>query len=223
MANRPSKNQKRTQWNRKCREKLAANIHSRLGITVEPSQVRLKTNDDDPYTWEKTEAISHLFTQNLSEFSIKSLQKLCECIDDNCVAATWKPSGKAPRTTLRGNMQGHFVKSDVSFTARIIELEKTEESLACELNEWKAQASLESEGRQKAEEEATRMEIALREAREDGRKLEEYIQKWKTEAKKSSDNAAKSREVIDAILALLKDFGSSIQEESFGLKPSPRT
>ncbi|KAK6387458.1 hypothetical protein LTS17_000726 [Exophiala oligosperma] len=156
MANRPSKNQKRTQWNRKCREKLAANIRSRLGITVEPSQ-------------------------------------------------------------------GHFVKSDVSFTARIIELEKTEESLVRELNEWKAQASLESEGRRKAEEEAARMEIALREAREDGRKLEGYIQKWKTEAKKSSDSAAKSREVIDAILALLKDFGSSIQEESFGLKPSPRT
>jgi chromosome segregation ATPase len=115
------------------------------------------------------------------------------------------------------------VKSDVSFTARIIELEKTEESLARELNELKAQASLESDGRQKAEEEAARMENALREAREDGRNLEGYIQKWKTEAKKSSDNAAKSREVIDAILALLKDFGSSIQEESFGLKPSPRT
>ncbi len=121
MANRPSKNQKRTQWNRKCREKLAANIRkthqhlvdasdnvsldSRLGITVKPSQVRLKTNDDDPYTWEKTEAISYLFTKNLSEFSIKSLQKLCECIDDNCVAATWKPSSKASRTALIGTTQ----------------------------------------------------------------------------------------------------------------------
>ena len=115
------------------------------------------------------------------------------------------------------------MKSDVSFTARITELEKTEESLARELNEWKAQASIESEGRQKAEEEAARMEIALREAREDGGKLEGYIQKWKAEAKISSDNAAKSREVIDAILALLKEFGSNIQEESFGLKPSPQT
>ena len=121
MANRMSKNQKRTQWNRKCREKLAANIRkilqrlvdssdnvsqdSRLGITVEPSQVRLKTNDDDPYTWEKTEAIGHLFTKNPSEFSVKSLQELCERIDDNCVAATWKPSSKASRTALMEDMQ----------------------------------------------------------------------------------------------------------------------
>lgn len=103
------------------------------------------------------------------------------------------------------------MQSDVSFTARISELEKTEEGLARELNEWKAQASLESEVRQKAEEEAARMKIAVKEAQEDSRKLEGYIQKWKTEAKKSSDNAAKSREVIDTILALLKDFGSSIQ------------
>ena len=135
-------------------------LDSRLGITVEPSQVRLKTNDDDPYTWEKTEAISHLFIKNLSEFSIKALQKLCECIDDNCVAATWKPSIKASQTGLIGNIQvdicvvdafypgyqadliyekqGHFVKLDVSFTAKINELKKAEESLARELNEQKA-------------------------------------------------------------------------------------
>ncbi len=103
------------------------------------------------------------------------------------------------------------MKSDVSFTARINELEKTEESLARELNEWKAQASLESEGRQKAEEEAARMKIAVKEAQEDSRKLEGYIQKWKTEAKESSDDAVKCREVIDTIFALLKGFGSSIQ------------
>ncbi|KIW54602.1 hypothetical protein PV05_06951 [Exophiala xenobiotica] len=140
MANRPSKNQKRTQWNRKCREKLAANIRK-----------------------------------------------------------------------IHQHLQGHFVKSDVSFTARINELEKTEESLARELNEWKAQASLESEVRQKAEEEAARMKITVKEAQEDSRKLEGYIQKWKTEAKESSDDAVKCREVIGTIFALLKDFGSSIQ------------
>lgn len=121
MAKHPSKNQKRTEWNRKCREKLAANIRkihqhlvdasddvfldSRLGITVEPSQIRLKTNDDDPYTWEKTEAIGYLFTKNLSEFSIKSPQKLCECIDDNCLAAIWKPSSKGSGTTVLENIQ----------------------------------------------------------------------------------------------------------------------
>ena len=103
--------------------------------------------------------------------------------------------------------------SDVSFTARINELEKAEESLARELNEWKAQASLESKVRQRAEEEAAQMKIAVKEAQEDSRKLEGSIQEWKTEAEKWSNNAAKSREVIDRIFTLVKDTNSSIQQE----------
>ena len=60
------------------------------------------------------------------------------------------------------------------------------------------------------------MEIALREAREDSRKLEGYIQKQKIEVNKFSNNVAKSREVIDAILILLKDFGAYTIERTQG-------
>ena len=59
--------------------------------------------------------------------------------------------------------------------------------------------------------EAARMKIAVKGAQENNRKLEGYIQEWKTEAKKFSNNAAKSREVVDTIFALLKNFNSSIQ------------
>jgi len=77
--------------------------------------------------------------------------------------------------------------------------------------------------RRKAEEEAAQMKIVVKEAQEDSRKLEGYIQEWKTEAKKSSQSATKSREIIDTIFALLKDFNSSIQQECLGLEPSSQT
>ena len=102
------------------------------------------------------------------------------------------------------------MKLDVSFTAKINELKKAEESLARELNEWKAQASLESEVRRKAEMEVARMEIVVKETQEENRRLEGHIQEWKSKVKICSNNAAKSREVIDTIFALLKDFNSNM-------------
>lgn len=65
MTSRRPSNVKRTEWNKKCRERLSAHIcrscynlksiiadtnqDKRLGIVVKESQVRLKTNADDPY------------------------------------------------------------------------------------------------------------------------------------------------------------------------------
>jgi hypothetical protein len=53
---------------------------SRLGILVEPSQVRLKPNLDDPYTWERMKEKEHLFLKNISDHSNKSLMELYEGI-----------------------------------------------------------------------------------------------------------------------------------------------
>ena len=66
-------------------------------------------------------------------------------------------------------------------------------SLARELDEWKARARLELEVSQKAEEEAARMKIAVKEAQEDTRKLEGYIQKRESEGKKSGGDAVECR------------------------------
>ncbi len=105
MASRRPNNVKRTEWNKKCREKLSAYIYKsrhllysavtdtskdrRLGIVIEASQVRLKTNADDPYIWEKLDEKEHLFSKNLSDLSIGQLKDLCDGVDKSLIAI-WK-------------------------------------------------------------------------------------------------------------------------------------
>jgi hypothetical protein len=48
----------------------------RLGILVEPSQVRLKPNPDDGYLWEKLDNKEHLFSKNISDHSTGALKEL---------------------------------------------------------------------------------------------------------------------------------------------------
>ena len=56
---------------------------------IEASQVRLKTNGDDPYTWEKMDEKEHLFSKNLSDLSIGQLKDLCDGVDKSFIAV-WK-------------------------------------------------------------------------------------------------------------------------------------
>jgi len=56
---------------------------------IEASQVRLKTNADDPYTWEKMEEKAQLFSKNLSDLSTGQLKDLCDDVGKSFVAI-WK-------------------------------------------------------------------------------------------------------------------------------------
>lgn len=62
------------------------NTDMKLGLAIEPSQVRLKTNADDPYTWDRMSEMEHLFTKNLSDLSTGLLQKVCDGIDKSIIA-----------------------------------------------------------------------------------------------------------------------------------------
>lgn len=43
-------------------------------MVIESSQVRLKTNADYPYTWEKLDEKEHLFSKTLSDLSSGQLK-----------------------------------------------------------------------------------------------------------------------------------------------------
>ena len=53
------------------------------------SQVRLKPNANDPYTWENMDEKEHLFLKNLSDLSIGQLKDLCGGVDRSFIAI-WK-------------------------------------------------------------------------------------------------------------------------------------
>ncbi|OCL02933.1 hypothetical protein AOQ84DRAFT_392612 [Glonium stellatum] len=73
---RPS-NIDRARWRAKCREKLSEHIKGRLGISIDPSEVRLITRVEDPYSWQFLPARTHLFERNLSKHSIDAYMVLC--------------------------------------------------------------------------------------------------------------------------------------------------
>jgi hypothetical protein len=50
---------------------------SRIGIAIEPSQVRLIPGADDPYSWKVLPEKKYLFTKNLSDHSISAYKELC--------------------------------------------------------------------------------------------------------------------------------------------------
>jgi hypothetical protein len=61
-------------------------LDSRLGILVEPSQVRLRTTLDKPYIWERLKEKEHLFEKNISNHSIVSLKKVSEGVGTSFAA-----------------------------------------------------------------------------------------------------------------------------------------
>ena len=50
---------------------------TKLGISIEPAEVRLITSANDPYTWQILAEKEHLFKKNLSKHSIGAYRELC--------------------------------------------------------------------------------------------------------------------------------------------------
>lgn len=86
-------NRERAEWRSKCRQKLSdhlrqtpghnwvnqadkLSIENTLGLTIEPSQVRLITHPDDSYTWKALPEIQHLFEKQLSKHSVGAYAEL---------------------------------------------------------------------------------------------------------------------------------------------------
>lgn len=82
---------------------------------IEASPVRLKTNADDPYTWEKMDEKEHLFSKNLSDCSIGQLKDLCDGVDTSFLAI-WKApfQPELPAQDGEGSVRAvYFYQSDV--------------------------------------------------------------------------------------------------------------
>ena len=49
----------------------------KLGLSIEPEDVRLITNADDPYAWHALPEKEHLFKKQISKHSISAYRELC--------------------------------------------------------------------------------------------------------------------------------------------------
>jgi predicted nucleic acid-binding Zn-ribbon protein len=98
---------------------------------------------------------------------------------------------------------------EVSFTAEVNELQKSNASLSSELSQWKYQADLELEIKIQAEKTVNRMNIAVQEVQRDNEKLEHYIQEWKLIAKRLQGKIVRYYEEICKIFAILEELKSA--------------
>ncbi|PVH67456.1 hypothetical protein DL98DRAFT_507700 [Cadophora sp. DSE1049] len=151
MAPIRSSNLERSKWRSKCREELSKHIQKKVGILIEPSQVRLVTGADDLYTWKVLPHKKHLFSKNISDHSIGAYKELCEGIDSAFEAVP-------VATTTQTRSAEH--PPQASFSAKIDELREENENLERELKQWKDQATAESKLRQESEQERNQLRDA---------------------------------------------------------------
>lgn len=87
-------NAERRRWRDKCRAHLSEHIGKicvlsvtslpkglagqKLGITVQPAQIRLLPRHEDPYRWQWLPEKGYLFSKNLSDHSTGAYKELCK-------------------------------------------------------------------------------------------------------------------------------------------------
>ena len=97
MSSRRS-NEERARWRNKCRKALSKQIgktwcrwgrpkftenskEDRLGLLVEPSQVRLVPGPNDPYGWRYPPHLRRLFKRNMSDQTVGVYKALCREVE----------------------------------------------------------------------------------------------------------------------------------------------
>ncbi|EXJ73551.1 uncharacterized protein A1O5_03312 [Cladophialophora psammophila CBS 110553] len=146
MEDRPTPrpgNVQRAEWRRKCRQVLADHLRAKLGISIEPNQVRLVPDLQDGYRWVRQPEREHLFMKQLSKHSIGAYMELCREINISIEAVAWiEPTIEESKLSTSGVgdvLQLDHLRSD---NVRLAE--------ALSLSEDKIRAEIEA--RQQAEE-----------------------------------------------------------------------
>ena len=101
-------------------------------------------------------------------------------------------------------------KTEVSFTAKIDELQESEARLTCALNKWRNQAAAELEMRRQAEEKVNHLQNVIKDSQKDNQKLEQHIQGWKLVAEQSQSSILKYSDGISRFSVLLAELKSEL-------------
>ncbi|KAF3351585.1 Polygalacturonase [Verticillium dahliae VDG2] len=136
-------NVERAEWRAKCRKMLPQHLEARLGIILDPSQVRLQTSREDAYDWQVLPEKQHLFEKNLSNHSIRVYKELCDS-----VGVSFEAVPKATAPAYSGQQTFSSAPSEpLSFASRINELQVQNAYMSQQLQLLKLQ--LEAEVKQR--------------------------------------------------------------------------
>lgn len=168
-----------------------------LGLRIEPSQIRLKTNPDDAYLWERLEGKAHLFSKNISDHTVGALKELYREVGQSFHVAENNKSGIFQDGSTRGL---HCPKESVSYRSRIDDLERNLITQISETRCWQGKAEFEADMRQKAEKRLSDSEGMIQVMLGDRQRLEQSVEDWKVIAEQCEGKRADLRDVVNRIL-----------------------
>lgn len=101
-------------------------------------------------------------------------------------------------------------RPELSFAAKIAELHQDNVRLARDIRKWECEAAIESERRQTAELEASRLRVTIRQLHMDNEKLEKHISEWKSIAEESKSEAVKYCREMSKVFIVLEEVMSEL-------------
>ena len=196
-ALRPS-NLNRAAYRTKCRRELSEHIRkiklsdgeyqpltnspvAKLGISIEPTEIRLITNAEDPYKWQALPEKSHLFRKQLSKHTIGAYKELCREVGISFEAALAPESstftGREPNAGRQSTIPIRSpLESQISFSTVIEQLRSDKLEMTAELERSYGHAMKAAELQAIAEEQATRLELTIQAAEMDKQTLQQEVQ-----------------------------------------------
>ncbi len=162
-------------------QRLTKSQEAKLGITVEPAEVRLITNAEDPYIWQALPEKSHLFKKQLSKHTISAYRELCREVGMSFEAALAPESssstGRVPNKGRQSTLSMHSLREpETSFTAVIERLNSDMHTMAAGINKSKEEVIKAIELKEMAEEETNRLRLVIQAAEIDKRRLQQDVQ-----------------------------------------------
>ncbi|KAH7031049.1 uncharacterized protein B0I36DRAFT_267715 [Microdochium trichocladiopsis] len=144
MSSSKPSNLERAKWRSTCRQLLSQHLQERLGLSIQPSNVRLHSTREDGYVWHFIPEVQHLFAKNLSEHSLRAYKELCEGVGKTFEAAV---------ATSTEPLTGQHVFSSsteperLSFASHIGELQAQNDFLSQQVELLKLQLAQEAQSR----------------------------------------------------------------------------
>ena len=154
---------------------------AKLGITIEPAEVRLITSAEDPYIWQMLPEKSHLFKRQLSKHIIGAYKELCREVGVSFEAALAPDlstfTGREPNEGRQGTISMSSPPDpQTSFTAMIERLKLEKLTLVTEMNKSKDQAIKATELKESGKEETNRLKLVIQSAEMDKQMLQQDVQ-----------------------------------------------
>ncbi|KFY98207.1 hypothetical protein V500_01766 [Pseudogymnoascus sp. VKM F-4518 (FW-2643)] len=197
-------NQERAKWRTECREKLASHIHSQLGLTILPSNVKLITKPEDLYQWSiLTAGKAALFNKQLSKHSTGAYIDLCSGVGVHFVAVVAEGAANYEQETRLTTTSAAFdaLEKSRDYPSRDIS------TFQLSAKEWRERSHAELARREALEIELMRIKT------ENAELLTEMKALRETEATRTQD-LEKAQEILTITSRILQERASKASEDS---------